>query len=78
MLVARRMRFAPPRPEEAKAVEAFNNQWIHELQPRLARLSTRSRVVTFDDGRPLAHVADAVRDIVTEIRADSVTQKPSR
>jgi pimeloyl-ACP methyl ester carboxylesterase len=74
----RRMRFAPSRPEEAKAVDAFNNQWIHELQPRLARLSTRSRLVTFDDGRPLAHVADAVRDIVREIRADSITQKPSR
>ncbi len=65
---ARRMPFTPPDAEERRIVDVFNRAWIDRLQPRLARLSTRGQLVTVEDNRPRARVAQAVRDVLAEIR----------
>ena len=64
---ARRMPFNPPDREEKRIVEDYNNAWVGRLQPRLAALSTRGRLLVVDDG-PRSHVTQAVRDLLTEIR----------
>jgi pimeloyl-ACP methyl ester carboxylesterase len=65
---ARRMPFTPPDLEEARTVDAFNSAWLGRLQPRLAALSTRGRLVTVADNRPPAHVTQAIRDVLAQIR----------
>jgi pimeloyl-ACP methyl ester carboxylesterase len=68
--------FEAPSPAEAKATEAYNEIWVHKLQPQIAGLSTRGRQVVVKNGNfgiqyeaPGA-VIDAIRMVVTEIREE--------
>jgi pimeloyl-ACP methyl ester carboxylesterase len=65
--------FDAPDPAKEKETAAFNEVWVHQLQPELARLSTRGRQVIVPDGNfgipneaPEALV-QAVREVVQEI-----------
>ena len=65
----RRIGLRPREPEHARAVEEYNTNWINKVQPQLAALSTRGRLLTVEDGPVFAHVVEAVREIVQEITA---------
>ncbi len=65
--------FQSPDPAQERATAAYNELWVHQLQPELARLSNRGRQVIVPDGNfgipfetPQALV-QAVRDVVEEI-----------
>jgi len=68
--------FPPPRPEDASAAAAFNELWVHKLQPELAALSTRGRQVIVANGDfGIEHEApevliQAIREVVTQVRAE--------
>jgi pimeloyl-ACP methyl ester carboxylesterase len=68
--------FIPPDPAAAHEAAAFHEVWIRELQPRLARLSTRGRqVIVKNSGHGIQYeapdaVIGAVRDIVTQLREE--------
>jgi pimeloyl-ACP methyl ester carboxylesterase len=55
---------------------AYEQVWMHELQPQLARLSTRGRqIIVAQSGHGIpdeapAAVIDAVRDVVTTLRSE--------
>ena len=61
-------RFRAPAPRYAKAVEALNEYWFHELQPRLAALSTRGHLVIEENAERTAAIVQAVSGVVTQIR----------
>ena len=61
--------YRAPSPRYAKATESLNEFWFHELQPRLAGLSTRGRLVVEDDAEGPASVVRCVREIVTQVGA---------
>jgi pimeloyl-ACP methyl ester carboxylesterase len=67
--------FPPPRPEDAKAAELFNEIWVHKLQVQLASLSTRGRQVMVAKGDfGIEHEApevlvQAIREVVTQVRS---------
>jgi pimeloyl-ACP methyl ester carboxylesterase len=63
--------FRAPDPRYAKATEALNDYWFHELQPRLAALSTRGHLVIEEQAERPAAVIEAVRNAVAEVRAGS-------
>jgi pimeloyl-ACP methyl ester carboxylesterase len=65
----RRIGLRPRDPDHAGAVEAYNDNWINKVQPQLAALSTRGRLVTVEDGQVLGRTVEAVREIVREIDA---------
>jgi len=58
-------------PETDKELAAFHDIWVHQLQPQLARLSTRGRQVIVENG---GHQIDsdavikAVHEVVMQIR----------
>jgi pimeloyl-ACP methyl ester carboxylesterase len=57
-----------PDPRYAKAIEALNDYWFNQLQPRLAALSTRGHLVIEEHAeRPDAIIA-AIRGAVSEAR----------
>jgi pimeloyl-ACP methyl ester carboxylesterase len=64
-------------PELDKEANAYRQVWINELQPQLARLSTRGRLVVVEkSGHRISEeapevVIDAVREVVTLAREDS-------
>ena len=60
--------FQAPDPNFVKVTEAFNNYFFHELQPRLAALSTRGRLVVEDSATAPDAVIRAVRDVVRQVR----------
>uniref|UniRef100_Q02BB5 Alpha/beta hydrolase fold n=1 Tax=Solibacter usitatus (strain Ellin6076) TaxID=234267 RepID=Q02BB5_SOLUE len=62
--------FRSPEPRYAKATEALNNYWFHELQPRLAALSTRGHLIIEEHAERPDAVTEAVRNVVTEVRAE--------
>jgi pimeloyl-ACP methyl ester carboxylesterase len=64
--------FRSPSPRYTKEVEALNDYWFHELQPRLAALSTRGRLVIERDVEKPKAVIEAVRSVVDQVR----TQRP--
>jgi len=63
-------------PELAKQAAAYQQVWIHEIQPKLARLSTRGRQVVVDNSdygigeRAPDVVIEAIREVVAEARRD--------
>lgn len=59
-----------PSPQYEKAIEAFNDYWFHQLLPRLAALSTRGHLVLDKNAAAPETVIKAVRDVVTEVRAE--------
>jgi pimeloyl-ACP methyl ester carboxylesterase len=61
-------------PQEVRELEAYEKVWMHAIQPKLAKLSTRGRQVlvlnsghSIPDEAPWA-VVSAVRDVVGEVR----------
>jgi len=55
-----------------KEAAAYQQVWIHEIQPKLVRLSTRGRQVVFPNANhgtiPQEAVISAIREVVTEAR----------
>jgi pimeloyl-ACP methyl ester carboxylesterase len=66
--------FIPPDPQGAKEANAFHETWVKELQPALARLSSRGRqVVVKNSGHGIQFeapdaVVNAIRDVMKEIQ----------
>lgn len=60
--------FRSPSPRYTKEIDALNDYWFHELQPRLAALSTRGRLVIEEDAEKPKAVIEAVRDVVDQVR----------
>lgn len=69
--------FRAPGPEYMKATEAFNDYWFHQLQPRLAALSTRGRLIVEDQAEEPDAVIRAVRDVAGQIRKSAETTHKS-
>jgi hypothetical protein len=63
--------FPSPGPQYAQATEALNEYWFHELQPRLAALSTRGHLTVEENAEQTHATVEAVRDVVADVRADS-------
>jgi pimeloyl-ACP methyl ester carboxylesterase len=61
--------FRAPAPQYAKATEALNDYWFHQLQPRLAALSTRGRLVVAGGAEQPGPVVEAIRGVVQTIAA---------
>jgi pimeloyl-ACP methyl ester carboxylesterase len=63
-------------PEMARQAAAYQQVWIHEMQSRLAQLSTRGRQIVIensDHGIPMEApetVIGAIREVVTDVRAE--------
>jgi pimeloyl-ACP methyl ester carboxylesterase len=59
-------------PEMNRAAAAYQQVWIHEIQPKLVRLSTRGRQIVVPNGThatiPQEVIIDAIREVVTEAR----------
>ena len=58
-------------PEADKELAAFHEIWVHQLQPQLARLSTRGRQVIVENSTHAINpdaVLKAIQEVVTEIR----------
>jgi pimeloyl-ACP methyl ester carboxylesterase len=62
--------FRSPSPQYARATEALNDYWFHELQPRLAKLSTRGHLVIAENAERPDAVVEAIHSAVTEVRAE--------
>jgi pimeloyl-ACP methyl ester carboxylesterase len=66
--------FIPDDPAAAREAAAFHEVWVHELQPKLVRLSTRGRqIIVENSGHGIQFeapdaVIGAIREIVAEIR----------
>jgi pimeloyl-ACP methyl ester carboxylesterase len=62
-------------PALAKEAAAYHAVWVNEMQPQLARLSTRGRqMIVAESGHAIQYdapdaVAQAVRDVVNDVRA---------
>jgi hypothetical protein len=61
--------FRPPDPKYQEATDALNDYWFHQLQPRLAALSTRGHLVIEDQAEEPAAVIQAIREVVDEVRS---------
>jgi len=61
--------FRSPEPRYEQATAALNDYWFHDLQPRLAALSTRGRLILRDDADKPEAIVDAIRDVVRDARA---------
>ena len=59
---------APRGPQYVKATEALNQYWFHELQPRLAALSTRGKLVLNQDAEKPPSIISSVNEVVAEVR----------
>jgi len=62
--------FRAPEARFEKATEALNDYWFHQLQPRLAALSTRGRLVVEEHAEQADTVIKAVHDVVAEVRGE--------
>jgi hypothetical protein len=68
--------FVPEDPTAAREAAAFHEVWVHELQPQLARLSTRGRqVIVESSGHGMQYeapdaVIGAVHEVVIQIRRE--------
>ena len=58
----------PPGPQFEPATAALNAFWFSELQPRLARLSTRGLLVLAPDAEQPASIVRATRQVVDQVR----------
>jgi pimeloyl-ACP methyl ester carboxylesterase len=62
--------FQSPSPQYAKATEALNDYWNHDLQPRLAALSKRGRLVLENGAEKPERIIASVSGVVTDVRSD--------
>ena len=62
-------------PELNKQAENYQQIWIHEIQPKLAKLSSRGRQIVVPDSThgtiPREAVLSAIRDVVTQARQNT-------
>ena len=65
--------FRGPGGQYAQETAALNDYWFHQLQPRLAALSTRGELVVAEDGERPASIVRAVDRVVSEVRAEQVS-----
>lgn len=61
--------FAAPDPAFARETGALNDYWFHELQPRLAALSTRGHLVLQEKAEDPPSIIRAIRAAVEEARS---------
>jgi hypothetical protein len=52
-----------------QATEAFSDYWFHQLQPRLAALSTQGELVLVTNPEGQDSIIPAVSKVVGEVRA---------
>jgi pimeloyl-ACP methyl ester carboxylesterase len=75
VLVGGREGNAQPRNDEERQIAAFRRIWINELQPSLARLSTRGKqIVVPNAGHMIGYdnpeaIVSAVKDVINQVRA---------
>ena len=62
--------FMAPEPRFTKATELLNEYWFHELQPRLARLSTRGHLIVEENAEQPETIISAIHDVITQVRSD--------
>jgi pimeloyl-ACP methyl ester carboxylesterase len=64
-------------PELNRQAAAYQQVWVHEIQPKLARLSTRGRQIVVPNANhgtiPQELIISAVREVVTQVRGESPT-----
>jgi hypothetical protein len=70
--------FRTPAPQYASATNALNDYWFHELQPRLAALSTHGHLVVEDNAEQPDSVIGSIREVVGEIRAGQKSASQNR
>jgi hypothetical protein len=63
--------FQSPRPEFLGATQELNRYWFDELQPRLASLSTRGKLVASEHAEEPDSIVSAVHEVVSEVRVQS-------
>ena len=63
--------FRAPAPQYQQAVDALNDYWFHQLQPRLAALSTRGHLVISDRAQRPDGIVEAIRNVVAEVRSSA-------
>jgi pimeloyl-ACP methyl ester carboxylesterase len=61
--------FKAPGAQYAEATAAFNDYWFHELQPRLAALSTHGELELVADPEGQDAIVGAIEKVVTEVRS---------
>jgi hypothetical protein len=61
--------FRSPDPKYQEATDALNDYWFHQLQPRLAALSTHGHLVIDDHAEEPTAVIQAIRQVVDEVRS---------
>jgi hypothetical protein len=59
--------FPSPAPQYTKATQALNDYWFHDLQPRLAALSTHGHLVIAENAEHPEAILQAIRNTVMEI-----------
>ena len=59
-----------PRTAVRESHRSLNDYWFHELQPRLAALSTRGHLIIEEHAERPDAVTEAVHNVVTEVRAE--------
>jgi hypothetical protein len=57
-----------PSPRYAQAVAELNDYYFHQLQPRLAALSTRGRLVMEEGATDPESIVQAIREVVNQVR----------
>lgn len=60
---------APPGGRYVQATEAFSDYWFHQMQPRLAALSTQGELVLVTNPEGQDSIIPAVSKVVGEVRA---------
>ena len=60
--------FRAPTPQYEKETAALNDYWFHQLQPRLAALSTRGRLVVSEDAERPDSIIEGIRSVVRQVR----------
>jgi pimeloyl-ACP methyl ester carboxylesterase len=64
--------FPSPGPQFAESTQSLNDYWFHDLQPRLAALSTRGSLLVSEKAEDPDSVIAAVKAVVDETRSTEV------
>ena len=66
----------PPGSQFEQETAALNQFWFKDLQPRLARLSTRGQLILSPDAEQPASILRATKAVVDEVRGSAPAQEP--
>jgi hypothetical protein len=61
---------APPGGQYAQSTEALNDYWFHQLQPRLAKLSTHGELMVAEDAEHPDSIVRTVDKVVDRVRSE--------